>query len=417
MQWLRVHNENYGAKAEAQFRELLGSYQKNGYDKNSRIILDKNLGLVDGSHRIAANIYFHEPMISALSLGIGNPVNFSLDWFIANGFTHEKIDAVKSKADEIAQRLIQPFLCIVWSPAVKFAEDIAEDLKYFGEVSEIRHYHYSEEEYANVVRAVYSVDDIARWKIEKKIQYMAGSGGNIALIPLTIKSSDFRVKASSHLPLSRSLERIKAAIRSRYKARIPNYFHDICFHVGDNYMQNDYIKNVFEPEIDMRGIIEILSRYDYAFVKVDVPYMPAEFPARILAGKDADIFCSAESFAGLVSEIEAWCKENTPYDVRVIHEESGSRIRMERYGKLIYQVDLSHGIRGLSENFVNDALKHKAHNGKFYVISPAYEYVYRFYVWSEKRGKAYHLEYLKNHREDYDSGLAEKYCGREILLA
>ena len=416
MQELRMNIKGYGAKAESQFRALLDSYQSGGYDRTSRIILDKTLSLLDGSHRIAANIYFHEPMISALSLGLITPIDFSLDWFIANGFTHDEIDAIKSKADEIAQKLIQPFLCIVWSPAVKFAEEIAEDLKYFGEVSEIRHYTYSEEEYANIVRAVYSVDDIAKWKIEKKIQYMAGSGGNIALIPLTIKYPDFRVKGSSHLPLSRSLERVKAAIRSRYKARIPNYFYDICFHVGDNYMQNDYIRNVFEPEIDMRGIMDIFSCYDYAFVKTDVPYMPAEFPERIPAGKDADILCSAESFSGIVNDIDSWCRNNTPYDVRTIAEEAGSRIRMELYGRLIYQIDISCEILGLGAGFVNDALKHKVHNGKYYIISPEYEYIYRFYVWSSNKCKAYHLDYLKNHRGDYDSSLADKYCGDGISL-
>ena len=408
MQERRIASAGFGEQAVSRFKELLQSYQAGGYDKTSRITLDKTLGLVDGSHRIAANIYFHEPMISALSLGVDNPVDYSIDWFIGSGFTHAEIDTIKDKAAELAESLNAPFECIVWSPAVKFADEIAEDLKYYGEVLGVRHYHYSEAEYANIVRAVYAIDDIAKWKIEKKIEHMSGSGGNIAVIPLRISSPAFRVKAASGLPLSAYLERVKKAVRTRYKAEIPNYFHDICFHVGDNYMQNNYISHIFNPDINMSGMIGILSRYEYAFTKTEVPYLPEDFPERIPVGKDADIFCSAESLAGLIEKTEAWCR-NTPYDVRVIAEESGSRIRMELYGRLIYQIDIACEVPELGSSFVSEALAERKHNGKFYVLSPAYEYIYRLKVYAENNSKGYHLEYLQKHREDYDQKLAEKY--------
>ena len=46
--------------------------------------------------------------------------------------------------------------------------------------------------------------------------------------------------------------------------------------------------------------------YSYAFVKIDVPYMPKDFPENIPVGKDADIICSKNDFCKLWDIVKDW---------------------------------------------------------------------------------------------------------------
>ena len=174
-------------------------------------------------------------------------------------------------------------------------------------------------------------------------------------------------------------------------------------------MQNDFIAHVFEAKINMNSVIDILNHYEYAFVKIDVPYMPEDFPDRVPIGKDADIFCRREDLAECSHKIQEHCmKTFCDYDIRVIESESGTRLRMELYGRLIYQIDISCEIYNMP-GFVGEALEHRIYNGRFYVLSPEYEYVLRLHEYSKNNSKVYHLEYIKHHCGDCNSELTDKY--------
>lgn len=93
--------DGYSVGAEQRFKSLISSYEKNGYDENSRIILDRNYGLIDGSHRIAMALYYGYDNISALILNSVHSVDYSITWFIENGFSDEQISLIKETADEL----------------------------------------------------------------------------------------------------------------------------------------------------------------------------------------------------------------------------------------------------------------------------------------------------------------------------
>lgn len=102
MQNERIY-EGYAELSVERFIQLIKSYEANGYDTVSEILVDKNLKLVDGSHRIALAIYYN---LSYIKVRI-------VDEEVANGFG---IDWFKKRFDtEDCKRLIDEYEKIIWT--------------------------------------------------------------------------------------------------------------------------------------------------------------------------------------------------------------------------------------------------------------------------------------------------------------
>ena len=412
MQDARVH-PGYGEKAVGQFRDLIASYEERGYDSSSYIVLDRTLSLIDGSHRIALQIYHGISNIKALVMPTRNEVDYTIDWFFKKGFTDSDIDLIIAKGRELTEKMNQCFSCVIWSPAVGLSEDILRDLSYFGTVCGVKRYDCIPGEYQNIVKAIYAVDDIARWKIDKKLEHMRQQAPSLISVDLRLDFPDFRLKKATGMPLSRIGERTKKALRSRYKDRIENYFFDVILHISDNYQQADYMHRVFEPNIELPEILEALSDYGYALAKTESPYYPKEFPKRIPVGKDLDIICLEKDCGAIKELLLSFVKDRPDYELRVTDGQSGFHIRCEKQGKLIFLFDVTWEMEGLSGDFTNDAIMHREKYGGYMRLSREYEYVYRAVTYKKNRGKKHHLDYLREYRAYADLPLLKKYANMD----
>ena len=258
MQNARI-GDGYSKEAVAKFKELIQSYKRNGYDKNSFIILDKNLTIIDGSHRIAMALYYNYSNITALILNKEVNVNYSFDWFMKNNFSYDEVKLINKTGNELRRNILTPFSCIVWAPAVEFYAEITKDLSMFGDVLSVKKTVYSSEEYKNVVKTIYAIDDIESWKIDKKLEYMAKYKSELISIDLLIDNPDYRIKTKTGLPLSRVGEYVKAAIREKYAKRINDYYFDIILHIGDNLYQSCYMRDVINNNMNFIEKIDILE--------------------------------------------------------------------------------------------------------------------------------------------------------------
>lgn len=232
-----------------QLKTLIESYDKNGYDNESRILLDKNLGIIDGTKRVALALFYGYKTISAIIVDTYYPTRFSIDWFIENNFNKNEIETLTQTGSNVMKEIAEPLSCVIWAPAVSLADEIIEDLKFYGTVCSQKLIEMNEEEYVKTVRDIYAIDDIAEWKIEKKIEYMKGTGTNLVAVDLLPFNPNYRIKKTSGLPLSTVGERIKRALRTKYKTRIDNYFYDIILHIGDNIYQSDYMRKVMNEDL------------------------------------------------------------------------------------------------------------------------------------------------------------------------
>ena len=397
----------YAAAAVPRFKALIRSYEESGYDKSSGILLDNSLGLIDGSHRIALALYHRVPRITAFIVSFKRDVEYSIDWFIANGFTTEEVRLITDKAGAVLREVTAPFSCVIWSPAVPMADEIVEDLKTYGTVVSVRRYRYRPEEYSNIVRAVYAVDDIAQWKIEKKLACMADYAPELVAVDLVFTDPAFRLKQATGMPLSTRGERAKKALRSKYSKRIDNYFFDIILHIADNLYQSAYMRDVFEPGIDFSRMLAVLEAYPYALAKTDTPYMPEDFPRAIPVGKDVDVFCLQKDIEAIRDGILDVCRR-LPYEPVVRESEHGIQLRLNSAGRLVFLVDLICGDRALGPGFVEAAIRSREAHGPYYRIGESYEYLYRLSGCASKP-KAHHLAWLDAHSACADPALIKTY--------
>lgn len=224
---------------------LIQSYEEKGYDSKSEVELDKNLMLLDGSHRLAIAIYRGIPEISAIVRPYMRNVFYGIEWFYVNGFNDDECLLLKRKHQELVTSLNTPFVCTLWHPSNMFFDDITNNLSLFGDVTELYDYEVNRYIYEHLIDYIYSVDDIEKWKIDKKKEYIL-SGDNdkykIRLVFLNIKSPWYRLKSKNQYSISQTGEHIKRLIRNGYKNRIPNYYYDIIVHIGDNLHHNHHLR-------------------------------------------------------------------------------------------------------------------------------------------------------------------------------
>lgn len=408
-----------GEKAAAQFCALVDSYERNGYDSESLICLDKNLALVDGSCRIALGLYYGMRSISALVINVDSKLvssDFSMDWFLANGFADEEVSAIADKAQELLKACNSPFSCIIWSTALSLQDEIIRDLKRYGSVESIKRYSYgSFEEFANVVRAIYKIDPTAA-PADKKLDRMKACSTETVVVDLRLDNLAFRVKNAVSTPVFVTIERMKRAIRLRYKSRLDNCFPDAGLHVADNFTQDRYTRHILEPSINARDIFSILSEFKYALIKVDVPRTPAEFPDKICSGQDMDILSSKGDMAEIVERLASFYKDCKDYDIRVRVGDKNAVLDFRLYGERIFAVDCQCTIGGLPQEFFEVALQCRVHDERgFYRLDAGFEALLRKAVFGQHPHKWWHNEYYLAHKDEAAEAekKIEEYSGKQ----
>ena len=107
------HREQEGNDA---FTGLIESYLEKGYDENSFLVVDENLKLLDGNHRMGMNIYTknHKINVRVLKRKSKNPNN--LDWYVRNKIPADFMHKVYETYRQIQENLIESgdtFCCIL----------------------------------------------------------------------------------------------------------------------------------------------------------------------------------------------------------------------------------------------------------------------------------------------------------------
>ncbi len=89
----------------SRFIDLLKSVERNGYQYHEKIKVNYNLGLKDGSHRVACAIYFGVQFLPISFSKQASSGDYSIEWFRRNDFSEEEIRCIYLKFEEIANEL------------------------------------------------------------------------------------------------------------------------------------------------------------------------------------------------------------------------------------------------------------------------------------------------------------------------
>ena len=214
-------------------QRLILNIKDNGFDVSQPILVNKDMHIVDGAHRLACALYFKEPFIP---VKINKKLSYSLfgiSWFKSNDFNNIELNIIEENKQSLFIGNYLFFEVVLWPPVSKYFNEIE---KFIGEKFSI----ISSKEYNNIpdfnkyIRALYKIDNIKDWKVDLKIQGMYVYPKDIRIINIEIPQPDFRYKGNNQL-ISKVVEELKKEIRIKYKSKVDNYFHDIIIHIGDNY--------------------------------------------------------------------------------------------------------------------------------------------------------------------------------------
>ena len=224
---------------------LINKINKHGFDLNYPIIVNENLELVDGAHRLAAALYFNCNIIKIKIVSDKNQYLFGKNWFQDNGFLKKEIRQLNFYKNKIFQKNHMFFEIILWPPVADLFSQIESDIS--SQYKVISSMTYTDiKNFDLFVKSIYQIDDIKDWKVKLKLDAMKKYDPTVRRISIYIKKPDFRYKQSNGKLISTKIELLKREIRNKYSKIILNYFHDIIIHISDNFEHNFHISKLFK---------------------------------------------------------------------------------------------------------------------------------------------------------------------------
>ena len=139
-------------------------------------------------------------------------------------------------------------LCIgfLWNGIQKYKEECIEyiesksELIFFKQI-DLNNY------YESFIRDIYKGDDIADWKVDKKIETMklASESKSVTIVIMEIDDKEKEYHPFKKKYVSKNLEGLKREIREEYKTKVKHYFFDNVFHMSDNLEEFKHDYNIF----------------------------------------------------------------------------------------------------------------------------------------------------------------------------
>ena len=215
------------------FQKLISSFDRYGYDNRFPILVNDDLHIVDGAHRLACALYFNIPFIPVKVNSNMDYSVYSMGWFKENSFTSYETSLLNDQKDVIFKEKKMYFEVILWPPVMRYFDEIERDIQVDFSILESTDYS-GVKNFDDYVRDVYKIDDIKDWKVDLKIKGFSNYKKDIRILKIIINEPRFRKKANGNL-ISERVEELKSKIRRKYMQKVQSYFHDIIIHVGDSY--------------------------------------------------------------------------------------------------------------------------------------------------------------------------------------
>ena len=142
--------------------------------------------------------------------------------------------------------------------------------------------------------------------------------------------------------------------------------------------------------LDISEYLYAIKDCRYALSKIDVPYMPKNFPNEYPVGKDMDMYVHQEDYLKVIDTTESYINKYDKYKMVVINVTDNYRIRLQNGRKLHYQID----IKSNSKYIIGRILVKN-----YYVLSFENEKIVRRFEVENNPQKLHHMEWLKKYEE------------------
>ncbi|SCY09694.1 hypothetical protein SAMN02910292_00865 [Lachnospiraceae bacterium XBB2008] len=403
-EWYRRAQNNrveagYGDAAEKRFQKLIKSFSENGYDYTSEIIVDRELNLFDGAHRLSLALYYGIPRVHVRIMDEVKDVKYGREWF-EEFFTEQECLLLDEKLSLISKNWFRPIKGFLWSPVSEYYDDIIKEISNQYDVENIDIRNLSYDVFSRTIKGIYSKDSVAEWKIEAKLKRLKESAPySICSFDILMGNPDFRVKDSGST-LSKKGEKLKQKIRDEYISKVDDYFPDIIIHTSDNYEQSEFVEKFLFAEIDLNAFFSSLESYGWMIIKSESENYPQDFPKHYPLGKDIDIVCDPGDFDDVCRITEDFFSgiaiDGYSWEARSKNAGQYS-IRFQIENTLILQIDIMAHSEYLSDEFIENSIARRERKKGYYIANIKDECLFRLIDYYEKPHKKYHLEFVENH--------------------
>ena len=248
MQSVRV-----GRAPSRRLTQFAQSVSLRGLDSRYPVVVSESGRLLDGAHRVAAALHLDSDSIAIRRSQAQHQPQYGREWFLQHGFPQALIEDLDHLASHALLTHGVYTTLILWPPAYAYW-DQAESL-----VRQMATCVASEtivlaEEFADVVRRIYAVDDIDWWKVEVRLSAMSCHPPRIRLLLIDLTDGSFREKMRTGSHLSVEGAQIKRQVRNRFAQETPSYIHDIICHTGDNQAHSREILRILAPWISVSDL-------------------------------------------------------------------------------------------------------------------------------------------------------------------
>ena len=144
-------------------------------------------------------------------------------------------------------------LGILWNSVQEYKDMAIEDIQKYGSL--IGTFDMPlEENYEAFVRDIYAQDEIATWKVDKKVETMFNSSDvrTVTVVFIEVDLTDQFYHGGKNKMVYTNLENLKTGIRDKYGKMIKDYFFVNVFHMTDDELElkadltvvSNYLKNM-----------------------------------------------------------------------------------------------------------------------------------------------------------------------------
>ncbi len=135
---------------------------------------------------------------------------------------------------------------ILWPPAQPFFDVITEELAKQHTVESYDDFELDSDGFAALVRRIYAYERLDRWRIERKVHFMASHKPRLRHLNLVLQDPVWTVNEEATEFISMASLNLKKRYRRMYQSYIPDYVHDVIMHTGDTHEHCQWLRETLQ---------------------------------------------------------------------------------------------------------------------------------------------------------------------------
>lgn len=244
MQNKRLPNNKLRGESRLQiFQDLYQDIKKYYKYDEGAILLNQDNHLIDGSHRVAINLFLNNDSIPVIK---NNQIetNYNLDWFYEHSFEDEYINELEEHKNNLLLQKGAIFFVFIWSDADHSRDLIKNTIMKNGFKVKLEIIDINVSNLNNFVKSIYLSYSFEDSEIEHKLNLLKQSNENkFTVYGIQIDNPNLRIKKNAISVISSNIENLKISLRDIYEKNITldAQKKHVIIYISDNFVKNRYI--------------------------------------------------------------------------------------------------------------------------------------------------------------------------------